>query len=108
MQSVISSRTGPFGREDLTKLEDLFIFSRGQPINLTIAGSEAYKLWQLWRKGIKPWEYNMSYDQKGNPIVYKDDIDLLLLLDSLNERGAEHERKKQEALEKMQRRMSQK
>ena len=50
----------------------------------------------------------MSYDDKGNPIVYKDDIDLLLLLDSLNERGAEHEQKKQEALDKMHRRMSQK
>jgi hypothetical protein len=50
----------------------------------------------------------MSYDTKGNPVVYKDDIDLLLLLDSLNERGVEHERKKQEALDKIQRRMSQK
>ena len=107
MQSLISSRTGPFGREDLAKLEDLFIFARGQPVSLTIAGSEAYKLWQLWKKGIKPWEYLMSY-QDGNPIVYKDDIDLLLLLDSLNERGADHEQKKQAALDKMHKRMSQK
>jgi hypothetical protein len=49
----------------------------------------------------------MSYEN-GNPIVYKDDIDLLLLLDSLNERGAEHEQKKQAAVDKMQRRMAQK
>ncbi len=65
-------------------------------------------MWRLWKKGIKPWEYSMSYNEQGNPIVYKDDIDLLLLLDSLNERGAEHEQKKQEALDKMKRRMSQK
>ena len=47
----------------------------------------------------------MSYEN-GNPIVYKDDIDLLLMLDSLNERGAEHEQRKQEAVDKMKRRMS--
>ena len=48
----------------------------------------------------------MTYDQRGTPIVYKDDLDLLLLLDSLNERGVEHERKKQEAIKKMRAKMS--
>ena len=66
-------------------------------------------MWQLWKKGIKPWEYLMSYDKEhGNPIVYKDDIDLLLFVDSLNDRGIQHEQKKQEAVDKMQRRMAQK
>src|SRR5262245_55787510 len=108
MQPLLSSRSGPFGRNDLTKLEDLFIFVRGQPVSLSQEASEAYRLWQLWRKGIKPWEYFMSYDERGNAIVYKDDIDLLLLLDNMNEKGIEHERKKQEALAKMKERMSKK
>jgi hypothetical protein len=49
----------------------------------------------------------MAYDHNGNPIVYKDDIDLLLFVDSLNERGIEHERKKQEALAKVRQRTGQ-
>ncbi len=49
----------------------------------------------------------MSYDSKGNPIVYKDDIDLLLFVDNLNERGIEHERKKEEALAKVRQRQGQ-
>lgn len=64
-------------------------------------------MWQLLKRGIKPWEYQMAYDKKGNPIVYKDDIDLLLFVDSLNERGIEHERKKQEALAKVRQRQGQ-
>jgi len=40
----------------------------------------------------------MSYDKRGCPIVYKDDIDTLLLLDSLNEQGIKHEEKKQQQL----------
>jgi hypothetical protein len=47
----------------------------------------------------------MTYDENGNPIVYKDDIDLLVFLDSLNERGIEHERKKEEAKAKMSQRV---
>lgn len=37
----------------------------------------------------------MAYDKAGNPIVYKDDVDVLLLLDSLNDQGIAHEQKKQ-------------
>jgi len=49
----------------------------------------------------------MSYSKEGNPIVYKDDIDLLLFVDNLNEKGIEHERKKQEALTKVRQRQGQ-
>jgi hypothetical protein len=59
-------------------------------------------MWRLAKKGfLKPYEYQMSYDKDGNPIVYKDDVDLLLLLDSLNDRGIEHERKKQEQISRL-------
>jgi hypothetical protein len=64
-------------------------------------------MWQLLKRGIKPWEYQMSYSKEGNPIVYKDDIDLLLFVDNLNEKGIEHERKKQEALTKVRQRQGQ-
>lgn len=53
-------------------------------------------MWRLVKKGfLKPYEYQMAYDKAGNPIVYKDDVDVLLLLDSLNEQGIAHEQKKQ-------------
>jgi hypothetical protein len=59
-------------------------------------------MWRLAKKGfLKPYEYQMSYDSNGNPIVYKDDVDLLLLLDSLNDTGIEHERKKQEQISRL-------
>jgi hypothetical protein len=64
-------------------------------------------MWKLFKRGIKPWEYQMSYTKEGNPIVYKDDIDLLLFVDNLNERGIEHERKKEEALAKVRKRQGQ-
>ena len=43
----------------------------------------------------------MAYDKAGNPIVYKDDVDVLLLLDSLNEQGIAHEKKKQDQMAAM-------
>ena len=43
----------------------------------------------------------MAYDKDGNPIVYKDDVDVLLLLDSLNDQGIAHERKKQDQIAAM-------
>ena len=59
-------------------------------------------MWRLVKKGfLKPYEYQMAYDDHGRPIVYKDDIDLLLFLDSLNDKGAEHQRKKQEQMARL-------
>ena len=43
----------------------------------------------------------MAYDKAGNPIVYKDDVDVLLLLDSLNDQGIAHEKKKQDQMAAM-------
>ena len=102
MQSIFSTGSGPFGPADITKLEDLFIFDRGHAIKLSPAASEAYQMWRLVKKGfLKPYEYQMAYDKAGNPIVYKDDVDVLLLLDSLNEQGIAHERKKQDQMAAM-------
>ena len=59
-------------------------------------------MWRLVKRGfLKPWEYQMAYGKDGNPIVYKDDVDVLLLLDSLNEQGIAHERKKQDQMAAM-------
>ena len=102
MQPIIGSRPDPFRPADIAKLEDLLIYARGQPVKLSPEAQSAYDMWRLVKKGfLKPYAYFMSYDSRGCPIVYKDDIDLLLFLDSLNDRGAEHQRKKQEQMSRL-------
>ena len=96
MQSIIGTGASPFGPADIAKLEDLFIFDRGHAVKLSPEAHQAYEMWRLVKRGfLKPWEYQMAYDKDGNPIVYKDDVDVLLLLDSLNDQGIAHEQKKQ-------------
>jgi hypothetical protein len=51
-----------------------------------------FNMWNLSRKhGIRPWEQSMDYDEKGNPIVYKDDMDALNFLDGLERDGKARE-----------------
>ena len=102
MQSIFGTGASPFGPADIAKFEDLFIFDRGHAVRLSQEAHQAYEMWSLAKKGIlKPYEYQMAYDKAGNPIVYKDDVDTLLLLDRLNEQGIAHERKKQDQMAAM-------
>ena len=102
MQLIKRTRSSPFGPADITKLEDLFIFDRGHAVKLGPEAHQAYEMWRLVKKGfLKPYEYQMTYDKVGNPIVYKDDVDVLLLLDSLNDQGIAHEKKKQDQMAAM-------
>ena len=53
---------------------------------------EVFNMWNLSRRhGIRPWEQSMEYDQNGNPIVYKDDIDSLSFLDGCERDGKARE-----------------
>ena len=102
MEPILGTGSSPFRPADITKLEDLFIFDRGHPVRLSPEAHQAYEMWRLVKKGfLKPYEYQMAYDKAGNPIVYKDDVDALLLLDPLNDQGIAHERKKQDQMATM-------
>ena len=80
----------PFGVQDIECLENLLVYQRGSGVSvkLTLEANTVYEMWRLSKAGhLKCFEYYSYVDEKGSPIVNKEDIITLLYMDDLDARG---------------------